>query len=256
MEKYELQITSMKYLTSDVVSMWLKADEIARSCNPGQFVSVYVKGGGRLLPRPISICEADCDQGLIRLVFRIVGQGTKEMASYRAGDTIDVLGPLGNGYPLEQINDKETVLIGGGIGIPPMLELAKQIKGQITVVLGYRDSQLFLADEFSSFAKVYVATEDGSVGTKGNVIDCIREHQLNPEIICACGPLPMLKGVKAFGESESATVYLSLEERMACGIGACLGCVCESTQIDGHSLVHNKRICKDGPVFISTEVNL
>ena len=136
-----------------------------------------------------------------------------------------------------------------------MLELAKQLDCEKTVVLGYRDSAMFLKDEFDEIADVYVATEDGSVGTKGNVLDAIRENALCAEVIYACGPLPMLRALKEYAEENDMICYVSLEERMACGIGACLGCVCKSKDKDEHSHVNNKRICKEGPVFLAKEVD-
>ena len=157
--------------------------------------------------------------------------------------------------PLEEAEGKKVFLIGGGIGIPPMLETAKQLKAEKTAVLGYRD-ELFLNDEFTRYADVYVATEDGSAGTKGNVLNAICERGLEAEVIFACGPTPMLRALKEYAAEKNITCWISMEERMACGIGACLGCVCKSKEIDAHSLVHNKRVCKDGPVFLSTEVEL
>ena len=136
-----------------------------------------------------------------------------------------------------------------------LLELAKNLNCEKQMVLGYRDA-LFLNDEFEQYGKVYVATEDGSAGTKGNVIDAIRENGLDAEIIYACGPTPMLRALKAYAAEHGIECWLSLEEKMACGIGACLACVCKSKDIDEHSHVHNKRICKDGPVFAAEEVEL
>ena len=156
---------------------------------------------------------------------------------------------------MEEAEGKKVFLIGGGIGIPPMLETAKQLKAEKTAVLGYRD-ELFLNDEFTRYADVYVATEDGSAGTKGNVLNAICERGLEAEVIFACGPTPMLRALKEYAAEKNITCWISMEERMACGIGACLGCVCKSKEIDAHSLVHNKRVCKDGQVFLSTEVEL
>ena len=123
-------------------------------------------------------------------------------------------------------------------------------------MLGYRDSQLFLKDEFEAFGPVYVATEDGSAGTKGNVLDAIRANGVEGAVIYACGPTPMLRAIKAYAAENGIECYISLEERMACGIGACLACVCQSKEVDHHSNVHNKRICKDGPVFAAEEVEI
>lgn len=250
--KIEARVVSQEMLAADVYSMWIEAEPIVRAVKPGQFVSVYTKDSSRLLPRPISVCEVDRAAGWLRIVYRVVGAGTREFAAYQAGDTISIMGPLGNGFPLKE---KKAFLIGGGIGIPPMLELAKNLNGEKQMILGYRD-ELFLSDEFTPFGNVYVATEDGSAGTKGNVLDAIRENDLQAEVIYACGPTPMLRAIKAYAMEQGIECWLSLEEKMACGIGACLACVCQSREIDHHSNVYNKRICKDGPVFAAGEVEL
>lgn len=246
-------ITSMVKVTDGIYSMWIKDKDLACNAKPGQFVSLYCKEGSQLLPRPISICEIDRDNETLRLVYRVVGKGTEEFSKMNAGDTIRVMGPLGNGFTLE---GKKAILIGGGIGIPPMLELAKSLDCEVQVVLGYRNSDLFLKDEFTSYGNVIVSTEDGSVGTKGNVIDAIRENDVQGDIIFACGPTPMLRGIKAYAQEKGIKAQLSLEEKMACGIGACLACVCQSQEVDSHTHVKNKRICKDGPVFYAEEVEL
>lgn len=250
--KKKADILENTKLSEDIYSMWLNVREIAEAAKPGQFLSLYSGDGSRLLPRPISICEIDSQSARIRLVYRVVGKGTEEFASYKAGDQVEVMGPLGNGFTLE---GKKAILIGGGIGIPPMLELAKQLSCEKQLVLGYRDVT-FLDEEFAAYGTVYISTEDGSKGTKGNVIDAIRENAIDGDIIFACGPTPMLKGVKAYAEEQGIKAQLSMEERMACGIGACLGCVCKTGEIDHHSNVNNKRICKDGPVFYANEVEL
>lgn len=245
-----VRIARQEQLAGDVFSIWIETDNIAKNARPGQFVSVYSKDGSRLLPRPISICETDGNR--LRMVYRTVGAGTIEFSGYRAGDTLDVLGPLGNGYTTDQ---RKSILLGGGIGIPPMLELAKRLPGDKTIVLGYRD-ELFLNDEFAPYGDVYIATEDGSAGTKGNVLDVVRTCNLTADVLYACGPKPMLRAVKAYAEEKEIDAFISLEERMACGIGACLACVCQTKEVDGHSNVHNARICKDGPVFNAREVEL
>ena len=249
--KLTAKVVSQEALTDDICSMWIQADEIAKAAKPGQFISVYTKDKSKVLPRPISLCEIDKEQGRLRIVYRVVGAGTREFSAYQAGDDIEIMGPLGNGFPLKE---KKAFLIGGGIGIPPMLELAKNLNCEKQMVLGYRDV-LFLNDEFEQYGRVYAATEDGSAGTKGNVIDAIRENGLDAEIIYACGPTPMLRALKAYAAEHGMECWLSLEEKMACGIGACLACVCKSKDIDEHSHVHNKRICKDGPVFRCDELN-
>ncbi|MGB4658523.1 MAG: dihydroorotate dehydrogenase electron transfer subunit [Mobilitalea sp.] len=239
-------------IAEEIYSMWLKAPDIAKTAVPGQFVSLYCNDGSRILPRPISICEIDKEQGKVRLVYRIAGKGTKEFAQLTAGDTIEVLGPLGNGFTFE---GRKAILIGGGIGIPPMLELAKQLNCEKQIVLGYRDIT-FLEKEFAPYGTVFLSTEDGSCGTKGNVIDAIKANHLEADIIFACGPTPMLRGIKAYAQENGIRAQISMEERMACGVGACLGCVCKTKEVDHHTNVKNKRICKDGPVFYAEEVEL
>lgn len=249
-------VTSQVMLLDGIYSMWLKFPkeaDVAAVAVPGQFISLYCREGSRLLPRPISICEINRQESLLRIVYRVVGKGTEEFSKRNVGDTIDVVGPLGNGFTQKE---GKSILIGGGIGIPPMLELAKSLRGQVSVVLGYRDHDLFLKEEFEPYAKVYVSTEDGSVGTKGNVIDAIRENNLTADTIYACGPIPMLRGVKAFAAENNIAAQISMEEKMACGIGACLACVCQSKDKDAHSNVNNKRVCKDGPVFHAQEIEL
>ena len=137
-----------------------------------------------------------------------------------------------------------------------LVQLAKELNGEKQVVAGYRNEQIFLGEELGEHAAFYVATEDGSRGTKGNVLDCIRENELKADVIFACGPTPMLRAIKSYAAEHGIECWISMEERMACGIGACLACVCKSTEVDEHSQVHNKRVCKEGPVFLASEVEL
>lgn len=250
--KITAQIISQKEIATDIFSMIISAKEIAAEASPGQFVDLYCADGSKLLPRPISICEIDKEQGTIRIVYRIAGKGTKEFSQLKAGDCITVLGPLGNGYTLK---NKKAILIGGGIGIPPMLELAKQLDCEKSVVLGYRE-EAFLADEFEKYASVYMSSDSGAIGVKGTVMDAISEYGIEGDIIYACGPTPMLRAIAAYAKEKGIEAQISLEERMACGVGACLACVCQSKDVDDHSMVHNKRVCKDGPVFEAQEVEL
>lgn len=250
--KRSTRILQNKRLEEGVYDLLLEAKDMAADAEPGQFISLYCNDGGRLLPRPISICEIDRDNGNIRLVYRVLGKGTEEFAGLKPGDVIDCIGPLGKGFILE---GKKALIVGGGIGIPPLLELSKQLNCEKNIVLGYRDVT-FLDKDFKSYGKVYISTEDGSTGTKGNVIDAIRANNLEADIIYACGPTQMLRGIKEYAMLNQIRAQLSLEERMACGIGACLACVCKSTEIDHHSNVNNKRICKEGPVFYADEIIL
>ena len=228
-KKEQAKVVSQELLADGILSMWIQT-EAAGSARPGQFISMYTNDGSKLLPRPISICEIDKEGGKLRVVYRVTGEktGTEEFSQMKSGDKIPVIGPLGNGFPFEK----------------------KQI------VVGYRDAHTFLKKEFEQAGELYISTEDGSVGTKGNVMDAIRENALEADMIYACGPTPMLRAIKQYAEANGIECYISLEERMACGIGACLACVCKSKEKDAHSNVHNKRICKDGPVFLSTEVEI
>lgn len=148
------------------------------------------------------------------------------------------------------------MLFGGGIGVPPILQLSKELSCEKQIVVGYRNAQCFLKEDFEQNGAVYVATEDGSVGTKGNVMDAVAANGLEADIIYACGPMPMLRAIRQYAIEHDIPAYISLEERMACGVGACLGCVCKTTHKDAHSHVNNARICTDGPVFEAREVEI
>ena len=263
-EKTTAKVLSQREIAPRIYDLWLESG-LAAQAKPGQFIGVYPKNAATLLPRPISICEVNGERTALRIVYRIAGAGTREFSTYCAGEPIELLGPLGNGFPLfpvggtEKGAGKKVFLMGGGIGIPPILELAKQLdagKAQKQIILGYRDGTLFLKEDFERYGTVYVAAEDGSVGTKGNVMDAIRENALEADIIYACGPMPMLRAIKKYAAEHRIPAYISLEEHMACGVGACLGCVVKTKEIDHHSHVNNARICTDGPVFEAGEVDI
>ena len=247
-------VVSQKTIATDIYDLTIQTKDIAAHAKAGQFISLYCNDGTKLLPRPISLCGIDREAGTLRMVYRVTGEntGTEEFSKMKEGDTIRVLGPLGNGF---ELGNKKAFLIGGGIGIPPMLQLAKELNCEKTAVLGYRD-ELFLLDDFNEVCTTYIATEDGSAGTKGNVIDAIRANALEADVIYACGPTPMLRALKAYAKEHDMECYVSMEERMACGIGACLACVCKTKEKDHHTNVNNKRICKEGPVFNAMEVEL
>ena len=234
-EKFQETVTvvSQKQIGTGIYDLTIQTKEIAAAAKAGQFVSVYSNDASKLLPRPISLCGIDRKAGTLRLVYRVTGEhtGTEEFSRLQAGDTMKIMGPLGNGFTVEK--GRKAFLIGGGIGVPPMLQLAKEMKDageNFQIVMGYRDA--------------------------GTVLDAIRENHLDADVIYACGPTPMLRALKAYAEEQNMTCYVSMEERMACGIGACLACVCNSTEKDAHSNVKNKRICKEGPVFNAKEVEL
>lgn len=263
MEKVTGTVICQKEIEADIFDLQVRAPEIAAQARPGQFAALYCRDRSRMLPRPISLCGFDAEAGTIRLVYRTAGAGTREFSALREGDALELTGPLGNGFPLEEARGRRVLLIGGGIGIPPMLAAARALAGEpaaerpaaVTAVLGYRSS-LFLAEEFAAFAEVAAATEDGSAGTQGTVLDALRENSLEGDVIFACGPRPMLRALQTYAREQGIACWLSLEERMACGVGACLACVCETAETDTHSHVHNARICRDGPVFAAEAVVL
>lgn len=248
--KMAADIIRQDNIATDIFSMVLSAEAIAREAKPGQFIDLYSADGSRLLPRPISICEIDKEAGTLRIVYRIAGAGTKEFSQLTSEHKIDILGPLGNGFDMRH---EKAILIGGGIGIPPMLQLAKELDCEKSIVLGFRD-EAFLVDEFKPYGTVYMSSDSGTIGVQGTVLDAIREYGIKGDIIYACGPTPMLKAIKEYAHTMGIHAQISMEERMACGIGACLACVCKTKDIDEHSQVKNKRICKDGPVFDAEEV--
>lgn len=253
--KESARVHSQREIAPGIFDMRIETG-LAQDAVPGQFVCLYPKDKSTLLPRPISICEADAGQGILRLVYRVAGKGTTEFSAYEAGDEIAILGNLGNGFPYEQARDKTVFLMGGGIGIPPMLELAKRLDSRKHILVGYRDSRTFLKEDLEKYGEVHIATEDGSVGTKGNILDALHAEGLHADMIFACGPMPMLRAVKQYAAQVGIPAYISLEEHMACGVGACLGCVVKTKEIDAHSHVHNARICTDGPVFAAEEVEI
>ncbi len=254
-KKVTAKVILQKQIGEQIFDLWLET-KLVKYAHPGQFVAVYPHGESMLLPRPISICETDKTKNRLRLVYRVAGKGTAEFSTCKAGDTLELLGVLGNGFPVDRAKGKRVFLMGGGIGIPPMLELAKAMDDKKQILLGYRNKELFLEEDLEKFGDVYVATEDGSVGTKGNVMDIIKAYALRADVIMACGPMPMLRAVKKYAAENNMEAYISLEERMACGVGACLGCVCKTTKEDAHSHVHNARICTEGPVFEAGEVDI
>ena len=252
-------VLSQEEIAPDIYSLGVEA-RAAEAARPGQFVALSTEDGCKLLPRPISLCQIRSREGRLRLVYRVTGPGTgtELFSRLEPGREIPLLGPLGNGFPLEAAEGKRVLLAGGGIGIPPMIALGEALGERgitPTSVMGYRD-RVFLERELSGLGPLFIATQDGSQGIPGNVLDAIRREGLEADLLYACGPKPMLGALKAYGQERDLPVYLSLEERMACGIGACLACVCKTTGTDSHTHVKNARVCKDGPVFLASEVEL
>ena len=242
-KKTTVAVVSQKQIAAQIYDLWVET-ELAKEARAGQFVAVYPQNAATLLPRPISICEVDRDRSRLRLVYRVAGKGTAEFSACSAGEKLEVLGVLGNGFPVEKAVGRKVLLMGGGIGIPPMLQLARELETEKHILLGYRDQDLFLQEDLEQYGQVFLATEDGSAGVQGNVMDIIRVRKLQADVIMACGPLPMLKAVYHAAKTSG---QLSFEERMGCGFGACMGCSCKTKY-------GNKRICVDGPVLKREEI--
>ena len=236
-------IVSNTPLTPAVYRMVLEGDT-QYITNSGEFINIELSG--KFLRRPISI--ADYDERTITIIYKVVGRGTEQMKQMKAGEVLDILTGLGNGFSTD--NDaKRPLLVGGGVGVPPMYNLCKRLQGEgkkPMVILGFNTAaEIFYAEEFRALGvDVYISTADGSEGTKGFVTDVIREKALEFDYLYTCGPLPMLKAL--YDATESPAEF-SFEERMGCGFGACMGCSCKTKY-------GNKRICKDGPVLKREEI--
>lgn len=234
-------ITENIALTKDIFKMILSGDtsDITR---PGQFINIQIDG--LFLRRPISVC--DCDENSVTIIYKVVGKGTEIMSKMAEGETLDVLSGLGNGFDTQK--SQKPVLLGGGVGVPPMYKLAKELIAEgkeVTMIMGFNKAdEIFYKDEFEALgAKVFVTTVDGSVGEKGFVTDVLKNLS-DYDYYYTCGPEPMLKAIY---DTAKTSGELSFEERMGCGFGACMGCSCKTKY-------GNKRICKDGPVLSSEEV--
>jgi dihydroorotate dehydrogenase electron transfer subunit len=223
---------------------------------PGQFVRLYLSDASRLLPRPFGVC--DWSEGRLTLVFGAVGAGTRQMAAYAPGTVLRVGPPEGRGFDINAARGMfRATTVGGGLGLAPLLFLAKALRGvgaaPARAVLGY-EREPFLAREFEAYCdEVHIATDDGSAGFHGSALDLLRELPLaGGECFFACGPSSMLRALSRFAGGQGIPLQVSLDKRMGCGYGACLGCVCRLAGADG-SLV-SRRVCKDGPVFDGSEV--
>jgi len=271
-EKHTVEIIKNKKIAKNTFKMIILAPLVASEAKAGQFLNVFCKRGDLLLPRPISICEIDIKLNTVTLVYAVVGKGTAEFAKMLSGEQIDIMGPLGNGFYIDETNNNH-LIIGGGIGVAPLLELVKNLKGNKTVYLGF-NTEPYLIDEFNRYADEIritvenkIETGDGSLETgdgslseskdgtekeslgtvffgsdnnsgmsqkvpspmtlKGNVMDLIKENTPKADMIYACGPKPMLEAINGWAEEKEIEAQFSMEERMACGIGACLVCTCK-----------------------------
>ena len=248
----QYQITEKTAIAREIYSFTIFCPGIAAAACPGQFVHIRAKGF--TLRRPISICGIDKEKGTLRIVFEIRGEGTSEIAKLNKGELIDMLAPLGHGFTTDSAYNK-VILIGGGIGTPPMLPLAKFYGSRAVAISGFRNaSAVILQDDFrNTGAETILCTDDGSSGIHGFVTQPLVElaEKGRVDAVYACGPIPMLKSVADICRRNDIFCEISLEERMACGIGACLGCACRTIRNDEEYFAH---VCKDGPVFNSEEV--
>lgn len=231
--------------------------QIAAVAQAGQFVMVTpAKGLEIFLKRPMSLNRIDRKGGLIRIIYKILGKGTEAISQLGQGEEIEIVGPLGHGWQVDQ-NCRKALLIGGGSGVASLLPLAKNLaekKTQIDMLIGAASvEELFCLDEFFVLAEVHVATDDGSYGT-GGLVSSIFPVRPSYDMVYACGPRAMLKAVQHWTDQYDLPCQLSLEEKMGCGLGTCMGCVCGSKDADGN--INYRRVCKDGPVFNSREVQL
>jgi len=251
MKKYELcKILSNTEIAKDIFDLKV---ETSITAFPGQFVNIYLGLGEHILPRPISVCETGV--GWLRLVFRIAGKGTEHISTLTAGDRLKIMGALGNGFYTEMFGTQPAAVVGGGIGIPPMLGLVKELRQsnpnlEIHAFLGFR-SETFLVDDFNKYCTTHISTDDGSSGFHGNAIDDLRRCGVKFGVSAACGPFPMLKAASCWAAETNTQLFVSTEERMACGIGACVGCAIKIKNVDDFIY---KKVCVDGPVFDSAEV--
>lgn len=253
MKKYvEGCVFSVTNLMNDLFELKINVGEIAKECVAGQFASIYTGDKSKILPRPISVSEIDNNTNILTFVIQKVGEGTIELSKLNIGDKVYMLLPLGNGYDLDEANKKDTIyLIGGGVGIPPLVQAYKNLKSKnkkVKVILGFRD-ELFLTNKFEE-TDLYICTESGSNGFKGNVVDFLKTIE-KPNLILSCGPKPMLKAIQNYANEHNIETQLSMEERMACSVGVCLGCVINIMR-EGKKV--SKKICVDGPVFNGKEI--
>ena len=251
MKDYLATVIENKQIAENVFSITFDLGETAR-VRAGQFGNISV-GGAHLLRRPIAVCKTE--GSFVTFCYQIKGEGTQKLKTVEAGTRLNVLMPLGNGFYVEE-NEKKVALVGGGVGTFPLISVLREYgdKKEISAYIGYRNKGAVCGvEEFEKASKFVAVTDDGSYGEKMNAVQAFEVDLKNgnrPDVVLACGPLPMLRALKTLAERENLPCYVSLEERMGCGIGACVVCVCEKTN------GARARVCKDGPVFNVSEVNL
>lgn len=252
-EVQKCRLVSKNELVPGIFDFVIENERIAKETQCGQFLHIDC-GGKTFLRRPISICDAYDDK--VRFIFEAKGEGTTELSQKEVGDYIDIIGPLGHGFEIKE-KHKNPIIIGGGIGVFPLYKLAKELNNNANIFLGFRNKdRVVMESEFEKVSKLtIVGTDDGSYGYNGYIASAMEGYIKNApcDVIFACGPMPMLKAVKEIAERSGIECQLSLEQRMGCGIGACLVCVCE-TIFEGTNKY--MRVCKNGPVFDSKVVKL
>ncbi|WP_100373266.1 dihydroorotate dehydrogenase electron transfer subunit [Bacillus sp. FJAT-45037] len=249
-------IKNQRLLADQIYELTCTGELVTQMTTPGQFVHMRVTDhDDLLLRRPLSICDVDVANQSLTILYRVEGNGTARLAEKKSGETLDLLAPLGQGFPVEAAKQGETaLLVGGGIGVPPLYYLSKQLKERgvnIVHVLGFNSvSDVFYESAFSELGSTYVTTVDGTHGSKGFVTDAIKQFDIQADVLYCCGPTPMLRALSEAYEGSRA--YVSLEERIGCGVGACFACVCH-TSVDPEGTDYRK-VCTDGPVFKVGEV--
>jgi dihydroorotate dehydrogenase electron transfer subunit len=252
------KVITQKELAEDIFELTISGEFINDIESPGQFVHIKVTNSqDPLLRRPISISSYNKNNKELTMIYRKDGRGTSLLSEKEAGMEVDILGPLGHGFPVDEASIGETaLLVGGGIGVPPLFELSNQLKEKgvkVVHVLGFQtESVVFYEKEFSANGQTFIATVDGTHGIKGFVTDVIDEQGIKFDVLYSCGPLPMLRALEH--QFPDKKVFLSLEERMGCGVGACFACVCKTHEDPNGSSY--KKVCSDGPVFRAGEVVL
>ena len=245
------RLIAKRELAPKVFDFTLENERFARAARPGQFAHVLVPG--KTLRRPISICEADPAEGRLRLVFEIRGEGTELLSHTRTGEELDLLAPLGRGFSLRDTS-KKAVFVGGGIGVPPLLFAARAYGANAAVLLGFRSaSAVILREDFERYGcRVLLATDDGTAGKHGFCTEFLASELAGADAVYACGPTPMLRKTADAANAAGVFCQVSLEERMGCGVGACLVCACKTRRENGEE--GYSHVCKDGPVFNAKEV--
>lgn len=240
----DLRIIANREIAKETFRMTLDAGELSELPEPGTFFNVTVPDSIHILKRPISVFSADRENLRLDFIYKVMGAGTELLSKMKEGETIQVMGPLGTGFPIQEATGR-ILLIGGGVGVPPLYELGSRLKAQgfpVISVLGFRDKEsVFSEEDFKKLGETIICTDDGSWGYHGLVTQAVKDLNIDFDVVYGCGPRLMLKAVdEAWRDTKKG--WLSFEERMACGIGACYGCMTETKE-------GLKRVCKDGPVF-------